>query len=579
MAGEDDDLLAQIDELVAVSATTPSLVEYARTQDELDDLRYEIVQPSRPEDDEEALIELSILDALDLLQPPDAVYRHEPTRWVEDQLEYHLWSKQRQIIESVRDHRQTAVHSAHAIGKSLTAACTAVWWITTHEVGDAFVITTAPTHAQVQAILWREMNRLHVRGRLGGRMNLLEWYFGNELVAFGRKPADYDPAAFQGIHARYVLCVFDEACGIPKPLWDAASTLIANADSRFLAIGNPDDPHGEFARVCRPNSGWSVIHVGATDTPNFTGEEVDERVAASLISPEWVDEKKKAWGLGSALYTSKVEGLFPTDSDKGVVPLSWAIKCRYLELPEVGPRCAGLDVGGGGDLTVLRERIGAKVGRELTWNESDPMKLVGDIALTLEEWGVERVVIDSIGIGWGLAGRLKELSRAHEPTSRLTTHGAFVIPFNASEASNQPERFINKRAELHWEVGRELTRELRWDLEHVDDDTLAELTEAQYEIMDSRGKVKVELKAQVKARLGRSPDRADALLMAFWEGDSVQANIAANARILSQRYDSRVADLPDWAGPNRGPATPAEATPERLEEDRVLQELWHGRPV
>jgi len=562
-----DDLVARIDELTSL----PPGFDLDRPPAGV------VVTAPRPDPGgQRELVERGLLDALNAFNPPERIYQRDPVRWVNEVIRYDLWSKQREIIESVRDHRQTAVHSSHAVGKSLTAACTAVWWINTHAVGEAFVITTAPTHAQVQAILWREMNRLHSRGQLGGRMNLLEWYFGNELVAFGRKPADYDPAAFQGIHARYVLVVFDEACGIPRPLWDAASTLIANADSRFLAIGNPDDPHGEFARVCKATSGWSVIHVGASDTPNFTGEEVDEHVAASLVSPDWVEEKKKAWGVGSALYTSKVEGHFPTDSDRGVVPYSWAVKCRYLELPEVGRRCVGLDVGGGGDLTVLRERVGAKAGREWTNNESDPMKLVGEIALKLREWDVQRVVVDSIGIGWGLAGRLKELSSSHNPGSALTTHAAQVICFNASEASNQPERFINKRAELHWEVGRELSRELGWDLEHVDDDVIAELTEAQYEIMDSRGKVKVERKDQVKGRLGRSPDRADALLMAYWEGDSVDAQVVANARILARRYDEQLGDLPDWAGPQR--ERPAPATRDANEE-RILQEVLRSRPL
>ena len=47
---------------------------------------------------------------------------------------------------------------------------------------------------------------------LPGRITLdAKWYIGNELVAYGRKPADYDPAAFQGIHARYVSVIIDEA--------------------------------------------------------------------------------------------------------------------------------------------------------------------------------------------------------------------------------------------------------------------------------------------------------------------------------------------------------------------------------
>lgn len=514
------------------------------------------------------------------LTPKEKIHQNDPVGWVRHRLGYELWSKEREIIESVRDHPSTAVHSCHDIGKSLTAACTALWWIDTHAVGEAFVVTTAPTHHQVQAILWREMNRLHMKGGLGGRMNLLEWYFGNELVAFGRKPADYDPAAFQGIHARYVLVIFDEACGIPKPLWDAASTLVANDQSRFLAIGNPDDPHGEFARVCKPHSVYNVIHVGYEHTPNFTGESVPEIVTASLISERWVKEKAITWGIDSALYASKVKGIFPIDSDSGVVPHSWAIQCRYLQLPAEGMRCAGLDVGGGGDRTVLRERIGPKVGREEVWVESDPMIVCGEIALKLQEWGTQRVVVDSIGIGWGLAGRLKELSKIHEPISTDTVHAAEVILFNAAEASKQPKRFLNKRAELHWEVGRELCRLKSWDLENCDDDTIAELTEAKYEIMDSRGKVKVEAKDEIIKRIGRSPDRADALLMAFWTGDSAEANLPAPAQVLTGAFFNEHDEPqgPSWAGPqkNRELVTVGGGSDE---ETRILQEILRDRPI
>jgi hypothetical protein len=50
------------------------------------------------------------------------------------------------------------------------------------------------------------MGNAHKKGGLPARITLdAKWYIGNKLVAYGRKPADYDPAAFQGIHARYVL--------------------------------------------------------------------------------------------------------------------------------------------------------------------------------------------------------------------------------------------------------------------------------------------------------------------------------------------------------------------------------------
>lgn len=67
-------------------------------------------------------------------------------------------------VSKVRDHRRTAVRSCHGAGKSYVAARAAVWWIMSHPPGEAFVVSSAPTSAQVRAILWR-----HGRGAIGGR--------------------------------------------------------------------------------------------------------------------------------------------------------------------------------------------------------------------------------------------------------------------------------------------------------------------------------------------------------------------------------------------------------------------------
>lgn len=454
--------------------------------------------------------------AADLLDPPGRAWRRAPARWAKERAGLELWSAQRRIIESVRDHTQTAVHSCHEVGKSFIAAATTCWWIDTHPLGEAFVVTTAPSDKQVKAILWREINKLHARLGLPGRTNLDEWYVGKEMVAFGRKPADHDPTAFQGLHARYVLVILDEACGIPKELWDAASTLGANKYGRTLAIGNPDDPHGEFATNCRPNSGWNVIHVGYEDTPNFTGEPISESLSEMLISREWVEGRAEKWGRESAIFTSKCRGLFPKDSEFGVVPYSWAVACQGLELPYGEPREGGIDVGAGGDRTVIRERRGLRAGRVETFLDNDPMRTVGRLVEKINEWGLKRVKVDSIGVGWGVYGRLWELSSVHNPLGECT-HNAEVVAVNFGEAADEPDRFLNKRAEVWWTVGRENSRLRRWDLSEVDDDTIAELTNPAYEILDSKGKVKIEKKEEVIKRMGRSPDGADALLLAFVE--------------------------------------------------------------
>lgn len=458
--------------------------------------------------------------AADLVDPPELKWRRDPVAWARERLGVHLWSMQRVIIESVRDNSDTAVHSCHEVGKSFSAGLTACWWIDVHPPGSAFVITTAPTQDQVEAILWKEINKLHSMGGLRGRTNLTEWYLGKELVALGRKPSEHQPTRFQGHHARYFLVVIDEACGVPKELWDSASTLAANEHGRQLAIGNPDDPHSEFAVVCRPGSGWNVIHVGYQHTPNFTGEPVPQLLKDSLIHPRWVESRRKKWGENSAIFTSKVKGLFPTDADKGVVPYSWAVACRTLDYPE-DPTLVegGIDVGAGGDRTVIRERRGMVAGREEEFRDADPMRTIGRLVEKINEWGIQRVKVDVIGIGWGLYGRLSELSSTSNPAGTEHTHAAEVIPvnFGAKPPEGYEKKFLNMRAFVFWTIGREYSRLKKWDLRNVDDDVIAELTTPEYVIMDSFGKIKIQPKDEVKKVLGESPDKADALLLAYVE--------------------------------------------------------------
>jgi hypothetical protein len=518
--------------------------------------------------------------ALDIFDRGGLNYKKDPARWARERADVHLWSKQREIIESVRDHAQTAVHSCHAIGKSFVAATTVAWWLDVHPVGEAFVVTTAPTDKQVKAVLWREINRLHTRAGLAGRTNLSEWYIGKELVAFGRKPADQDPTAFQGIHARYVLLVLDEACGIPKDLWDAGSSIVSNEHSRTLAIGNPDDPFGEFAANCHRGSGWNVIHVGYKHTPNFTGESVAEIVKDSLISPRWVEERRKKWGQGSAIFTSKCEGNFPLEGTSGTIPYAWAVACRDLELPESPHDVAegGIDVGAGGDRTVLRERRGLRAGREEVFVDADPMRSIGHLVRCINEWGLTRVKIDCIGIGWALAGRLAELSSTHNVVGAQrgeTTHAAEVVKvnFGAKPTEGKEKRFLNKRAEVYWEVGRELSRLKRWDLGEIDDDVLAELTVSTYEIMDSFGKIKIEPKDDIIERLGASPDRAEALLLAFYDPFSDVKLPDANMDVDLTR---NLTPLGGVAGPGRLDG----ATLQRVRSGMMVDvDLYGGGPM
>lgn len=468
----------------------------------------------------------------ELADPIQEKYRRDPVRWAVERARVEIWSKQREILEAVRDHPKVAIKSCHSAGKSFTMGLLAAWWIDAHPQGDARFVSTAPTGAQVDGVLWNEINSHHVRvGDLPGHVNKREWYIGRFLAGVGRKPPDHSQAAFQGLHARRLLVIFDEAYGIPLHLWTEGSSLASNEGARMVAVGNPDGP-GEFEKMCQPGSGWHVIHISYEHTPNFTGEPVSQKLREMLISQGWVADRAHAWGSDSALFTSKCKGDFPTQGTPWqVVPYAWAAACRYLESQPSGVVEAGVDVGGGNDRTVVTIRQGAAILHVDWFTSPDPVTTVGRVARVLADWKVTSAKVDSIGIGWGIYGGLRSLSSKVNPYTEGMVHEADVVPINVGmpPTLGNEERFLNRRAQMWWDIGRELSRLKNWDFSRLatdlQDQLIHELTMPMYEIMDTKGRVKIEAKEKIIERLGVSPDLAESALLAF-----VPANWTADMR-------------------------------------------------
>ncbi len=467
-------------------------------------------------------------------------YGDDPAGFVRDVLGEHLWSKQQEIADSVVANRRTAVQSAHAIGKSYVASRLVAWWLSTHPPGSAFVVSTAPTFQQVRGVLWREVGRAFRKGKLPGRVNQTEWWIGDEIVAFGRKPADTDSTAFQGIHAEYVLVILDEACGIPLELWTAAGSLAANDRSRMLAIGNPDDPGSHFADVCKPGSEWNLIRVGYMDTPNFSGEPVPDELKSLLIGPVYVEEMRHDVGEDSPPWISKVLGEFPDDADDGVVRVSALRACMTGDQAhdKLTPVELGWDVGASGDKSVLRERTGPVAGRVWYPRGADLMAQCGEVVQAILATRATSIKVDVIGIGHGAADRLEELRREG-------VHKCRVVRVNVGAGSSKPSRFPRLRDQIWWEVGRQLSEDRGWDLSGCSDAVVAQLTAPKYSL-DSSGRIKVEPKADTRARIGRSPDDADALLLAFYGGLGGPARLVIPGRQTPGRMPRRTARMGGW---------------------------------
>src|SRR5688500_3892270 len=464
----------------------------------------------------------SLADLLDV-EERKAVWQHDGTTWVQERLDEHVWSKQDEILTAIRDHRRTAVRSCHGVGKSHIASRAAAWWLDTHPPGEAFVVSTAPTYRQVRVILWRYIRQAHRKGNLDGKVNQTEWQLDGEIVAFGAKPADHDEGAFQGIHAKHVLVILDEACGIPEQLWIAADALTTNTGCRMLAIGNPDNSASYFAKVCSPASPWHKIAISAFDSPKFTGEQVPQALAELLIDPDWAEEKRLEWGEDNPIYRAKILGEFSADDPGRVVRGSDIAACRLEQevprtLTELLPVELGVDVGGGGDETVVRERRGPVAGRE--WRErADRPETLPPPPLPAHRGTVAPSAnIPPHRVGHGLVGELRNLGATG-------AHHAQIVGVNVSEASSDPSTFENLRAELWW-MARLHAEKRSWDLSTMDnpDTTIAQLLEPRW-ALNTRGRIQVEKKVDVIERLGRSPDSADALLLAYY----VPAGSAASA--------------------------------------------------
>lgn len=431
----------------------------------------------------------------------------------------HLWSAQRSIATSVEVTKRTAVRAGHSVGKSFLAAVAAGWWVDTRPEG--LVISTAPSVQQVHGILWEEIRGLHRRLGLPGRTTLNDtWMLGDRLAAFGRKPpdaaagSDFDPSTFQGYHRTDgVLVIIDEAGGVPEWLWDAAETVTTGDNCRILVIGNPDNPGSHFAKVCSPGwPGWAQFKISVFDSPNLTGEPVPPEVAAALVPASWPRERLAEWGADDHKYISKVLAEFPSDHPQQVVSLADLLACQFPEPRSPGelvPVCLGVDVGGGADETVVRERRGVQAGRQWTLRSDRPEDIARLVLHAIRETGATRVNVDSIGVGFNVVGELRNAAARGE-------HGAEVHGINVGQPASEPDKFVNLKAEMHWTIGRVGSQNREWDLSVMEDRdrTCSQLISARY-FYDVKGRVQIEKKEDQIKRLGRSPDESDALLLAY----------------------------------------------------------------
>ena len=430
-------------------------------------------------------------------------YRSEPVAFCREVLHFEPWSKQAEILESVRDHTRTAVASCHGAGKTAIAARCVLWFLAAFP--HSRVVTTAPTWHQVRDLLWREI-RLGYQaadGFIGGEMFDTRLELATDWFALGLSTDR--PDRFQGHHAEHLLLVADEASGIEEHIYEAATGFMTSPGARALLIGNPLATSGTFFDAFHSQRGlYSTIRLSAFDTPAFTDERVPNGVKQRLVSRKWVEEHTKMWGEGSPLWQVRIAAEFPSQSDDVVVSLGELEAAQGRELEPGLPLVLACDVARfGSDQTVLAVRRGNVVRLGKAYGGRDTMQTVGEITRLARD--LERqtsvkpiLVVDDAGVGGGVTDRLNEL-------------GEFVVrDFNAARSATRPADYPNRRSESWFDLADALPL---LDLDG-DEDLAADLLAPRYAI-DSQGRRVVEAKAETKRRLRRSPDRADAVVMAL----------------------------------------------------------------
>jgi hypothetical protein len=207
----------------------------------------------------------------------------------------------------------------------------------------------------------------------------------------------------------------DEACGVPKSIFDAVDALATNSNARVLA--NPDDPASHFAQICKPGSGWHLITVSAFDTPAYTGEKVPEELLPLLVSPEWVEERKIRWGVNSPIYQSMVLGEFPDLPDDMLILRKWIEAAQKRTIERSRRPLLSWDIARfGADETVETRREGgwtsgciAPITRPTRWRLQATSRRPIE---TSEERGLHdfpTIIVDVVGVGAGVFDRLAEL--------------------------------------------------------------------------------------------------------------------------------------------------------------------------
>lgn len=427
-----------------------------------------------------------------------AALRADPALFVETVLQATPQKWQRKALDAIAENDRVAIKSGHGVGKTAFESWVVLWWLMTHY--PCKVAVTANSAHQLSDVLWTEIDRW-ARNMPQAFKDLLEFKSDKislkgaaDSFAVARTSRRENPESLAGFHSPHMLFVVEEASGVPNIIFETASGALSTPGAKIIMCGNPTRSDGYFYDAFHSDrEKWHCITVSCEE-----GEYVD---------PKFIDDMGEKYGDESNVFRVRVLGEFPTQSDDVLLPLHLIEDAvtRDVEAGPTTPVVWGLDVARfGGDRSALCKRQGNVMIEPIkTWQNKDLMELAG---IVLSEYDAvpysqrpQAIYIDAIGLGAGLADRLRELDMP-------------AVAVSVSETASLKDRFNRLRDELFW--GAREWFEAR-DCHIPEDATLmSELSGIRYKYL-STGKLKVESKDEMKRRGQRSPDVADAFVLTF----------------------------------------------------------------
>ena len=287
---------------------------------------------------------------------------------------------------------------------------------------------------------------------------------------------------------------------------------VADNARSVLYVSTATGPETEF---------YSIVHEG--QIPHFRILWKDDPRKA----PEWRDDYVRKYG--PTITAREVDVDYSGGGEDVLIPADWVRAAIDLDLGNgAGSQvAAGLDVADSGDNeTVYALREGAIVVAIETWKGRNPVDSAAIVADRAVRDGVDTLRYDCIGVGAGVTGALH--ARDALPFEHVAVNVG--LPATSTYYDDAPdriakERFANLKAELWWSLRLRFWNAWRYSQgEKVDPSTaisipndprlVAQLSTPKMEA-NERGLLRVESKARLQARGVSSPDRADAIVLAF----------------------------------------------------------------